>query len=140
MTKSERIGQIIQEARTRKRLSLRDVYALCGINASALSRLENGRNSDPSIGMLAALSKALDVPLNTLIGEPEIRVSQEASIPESLRVFAESAGLDAVDIQVLAGISYRGRRPQTTRDWWFIHEAIKRSVGTSNSQDQTGEV
>lgn len=127
---TKRIGPIIRQARATKKLSLRDVYAMCGINASALSRLENGLNGDPSIGMLVALSKALDIPLTVLVGEPDIDLSEDASIPESLRVFAESAGLEAIDIQVLAGISYRGLRPQTTRDWWFLHEAIKRSVGT----------
>jgi hypothetical protein len=57
-------------------------------------------------------------PINTPSGD----------IPESLREFAKEAELPESDILMLAGIQYRGKRPETLDDWRFIYESIKRTL------------
>lgn len=58
---ARKLGSIIQRARVRKQLSLRDTATAVGISYVWLSDLEAGRYSDPAPDRLARLSEALDI-------------------------------------------------------------------------------
>src|SRR4051812_25499947 len=53
------IGGALREARERAGLSLADVTSRSGIDAPALSRLENGQNPNPTLATLSRYAQAL---------------------------------------------------------------------------------
>lgn len=62
------IGQRIRHWRTKRRRSQAVVAGLCAITEDYLSRIERGKKT-PTIGVLVALARELDVPVSALLGE-----------------------------------------------------------------------
>ncbi len=67
----ERVAPRLKRVRLQRRLTLTDVAASTGISKSTLSRLENGQRR-PTLELLLALSQAYRVPLDDLVGAPEV--------------------------------------------------------------------
>jgi transcriptional regulator with XRE-family HTH domain len=65
------IGPRLKRIRTARRRTLRDVAGTTGISTSTLSRLETGQRR-PTLELLLALSQAYRVPLDDLVGAPEV--------------------------------------------------------------------
>lgn len=71
------LGEEVLAARTHARLSLQEVADRSGFTKSHVWEVEKGRSRNPTVGMIAGLSKALGVPflrlaqaaLNTNTGE-----------------------------------------------------------------------
>jgi DNA-binding XRE family transcriptional regulator len=49
----------LKQARKEKRLSLADVAKRSGIDKAALSRIENGQNTNPTIGTLETIARSI---------------------------------------------------------------------------------
>jgi DNA-binding Xre family transcriptional regulator len=49
----------LKKARRQKRLSLSDVARRSGIDKAALSRIENGQNTNPTIGTLETIARSI---------------------------------------------------------------------------------
>ena len=64
--------------------------------------------------------------MSDLLGRPII-IEPTRERPPSLLQFAKQAGLPEADIEMLAGIEFRGERPRTPERWAFIYEAIRNS-------------
>lgn len=64
------IGTSLKELRRQRGHSARSLADLSGVSAAMISRIENGLVS-PSIGTLAALSEALEVPIVSLFRETQ---------------------------------------------------------------------
>jgi DNA-binding Xre family transcriptional regulator len=62
------IGQL-KEIRQQKKLSLATLAKRSGIDKGALSRLENGQNSNPTYSTLTAIARALGAELKIVIKE-----------------------------------------------------------------------
>lgn len=123
----ETIGQRIYARRSEKQWTLPRLAQEAGVAKGYLSELENDKAGKPSASTLFKIATALGTTVADLLGE-ETRPSAPVEIPESLRAFAEQANLTDDDVRMLAGIQYRGERPQTKEDWAFILESIRRSV------------
>jgi len=54
-----------------------------------------------------------------------IDTARQLEIPESVRRFAEEAGLPAAEVRMLAGIRYRGKAPNTVDDGRYTFESIR---------------
>jgi len=67
----EHVGIRLKRVRTQRRMTLTGVAASTGISKSTLSRLENGQRR-PTLELLLALSQAYRVPLDDLVGAPEV--------------------------------------------------------------------
>lgn len=67
----ERVAPRLREIRTQRRISLVDLAATTGISKSTLSRLETGHRR-PTLELLLALSQVYRVPLDDLVGAPEV--------------------------------------------------------------------
>lgn len=67
----DQVGSRLKRIRTRRRLTLTDLADTTGISKSTLSRLENGQRR-PTLELLLALSRAHRVPLDDLVGAPEV--------------------------------------------------------------------
>lgn len=49
----------LKKARCKKRLSLADVARRSGIDKAALSRIENGQNTNPTVGTLETIARSI---------------------------------------------------------------------------------
>lgn len=61
----------LRVARARRRMTLADVSEMTGVSTSTLSRLETGQRR-PTLELLLALSVTYRVPLDDLVGAPEV--------------------------------------------------------------------
>ena len=67
----EEVAPRLKRLRQQRRLTLTAVAASTGISKSTLSRLENGQRR-PTLELLLALSQVYRVPLDDLVGAPEV--------------------------------------------------------------------
>ena len=67
----ELVGPRLRRVREQRGITLTDVAAQTGISKSTLSRLENGQRK-PSLELLLPLAQAYRVPLDDLVGAPEV--------------------------------------------------------------------
>jgi transcriptional regulator with XRE-family HTH domain len=65
------VGPRLRQVRTQRGVTLTHVAAVTGISKSTLSRLENGERR-PSLELLLPLARAYQVPLDDLVGAPEV--------------------------------------------------------------------
>lgn len=67
----EGVGPRLKRLRTQRRITLTALAEATGISKSTLSRLENGQRR-PTLELLLALSQSYLVPLDDLVGAPEV--------------------------------------------------------------------
>jgi transcriptional regulator with XRE-family HTH domain len=67
----DQVGARLQRMRTQRGMSLTTVAAATGISKSTLSRLETGQRR-PSLELLLPLAQAYRVPLEDLVGAPDV--------------------------------------------------------------------
>ena len=67
----DQVGPRLKRLRTERGVTLTDVAAATGISKSTLSRLETGQRR-PSLELLLPLAQAYRVPLDELVGAPEV--------------------------------------------------------------------
>jgi transcriptional regulator with XRE-family HTH domain len=67
----EQVGPRLKRVRTQRRITLTGLAATTGISKSTLSRLETGQRR-PTLELLLTLSQAYRVPLDDLVGAPEV--------------------------------------------------------------------
>jgi transcriptional regulator with XRE-family HTH domain len=65
------VGPRLKELRTQRGVTLAELSATTGISTSTLSRLETGQRR-PSLEVLLPLAQAYRVPLDELVGAPEV--------------------------------------------------------------------
>jgi transcriptional regulator with XRE-family HTH domain len=66
-----RVGAVVREARTQRRMTLNDLAGETGVSVSMLSMLERGVAS-PSIGTLVSVASALGLHMSELFGSHEL--------------------------------------------------------------------
>lgn len=129
MATNDSMGSRLRDARTAQSLSLTEVATRAGISKAYLSQLEHGASTTPSHDVLRRLATALGTSIADLTGTSETWQPTEADkLPASLRAFARGAAIPEADVEMLAGIHYRGKRPGEPDDWAHIYETIKRTV------------
>jgi ribosome-binding protein aMBF1 (putative translation factor) len=64
------LGATIRSERQRQRLTLEQLAAKAGIDAPALSRIERGRNPNPTVETLSHLARALGKTLSIELHDP----------------------------------------------------------------------
>ena len=67
----DEVGRRLKRVREHRRMTLTGVAETTGISKSTLSRLETGQRR-PTLELLLALSQAYRVPLDDLVGAPEV--------------------------------------------------------------------
>ena len=129
MTTNQSLGNRLHDARAEQSLSLTEVASRAGISKSYLSQLERGASKTPSHAVLRRLATALGSTIANLTGTSETWQPGEADkLPASLRAFARGANIPEADVEMLAGIHYRGKQPGEPDDWAHIYETIRRTV------------
>lgn len=67
----EHVGPRLKRLRAQRRITLTALAGMTGISKSTLSRLESGQRR-PTLELLLALSRTYRVPLDDLVGAPEV--------------------------------------------------------------------
>lgn len=108
-------------------MSLSQLATSSGISKGYLWTLENEpEDKRPSAETLYAVAEALGVTMSELLGRQLLATTPD-DVPESLRLFAKERELTASDVRMLAGIQFRGARPQSSERWQYIYDAIRMS-------------
>ncbi len=125
-TEEGTIGSRIRRYREDAGLSLSQLAAKAEVSKGYLSTLENKEDKRPSAETLYAIAEALGVTISSLLGR-RLLATPRTDIPQSLRKFADDRQLPDTDVAMLAGIEFRGIRPQTPQRWEHIYNAIRMS-------------
>lgn len=125
-TNAEEIGARIISLRHDKGLSLSELASVATVSKSYLSTVEKGSGSRPGAAFLHKIAQALGVTLADLVGRE--LVADSPSIPTALQELAADRNLPARDVEMLAGIAFRGEAPKSRERWEFIYNAIKSSA------------
>ena len=130
----EPVGLRIKRFRTDRGMTATQLANAAGVSKSYLSALENGDGTQrrPSAKTLYSLASAMGVAMSDLLGRPII-TQPRTERPESLLEFARERGLPEADIDMLAGIRFRGEQPKTPDRWSFIYDAIRNSASMDRS-------
>ena len=114
------LGDRVRKLREERNWSLTALAARAGISRSYLSQIESGE-SIPTQAKIVQLANAFGALPSELLGEEPDMVD----VTPSLRQFAEAVGLGSAEVQMLARIEYRGKRPNSIPEWKAIYAVIK---------------
>jgi len=123
-----RLGEKLRKRREEAGLSLSKLAERAGVSKGYLWSLENGRaNARPSGRTLYAIARELGTTMTDLLGQQMLTESPR-TVPDSLRAFAAEEDLSETDVQMLAGVNFRGQQPDDVESWRFIWRAIRAGV------------
>ncbi|MBY0449989.1 MAG: helix-turn-helix domain-containing protein [Cyanobacteria bacterium] len=96
-------GRYIAQLREERRLSQRDLAKIIGFSQNTLSKIENGQTASPSLDVVLALSRALEIPMSALI------LAYEGKNPniEALKSGQTEADLETLMLQALEIVKER---------------------------------
>ena len=126
------VGPRLKRLRTRRGLTLTALSAKTGISKSTLSRLEGGQRK-PSLELLLPLAEAHQVPLDELVGAPEVgdpRIRLKPRVRNGRMVFPlthQSSGL-AVWKVVIPPERERELRTHHGYEWLYVLSGQMRLV------------
>ena len=127
----DRFGENVRTERKKQGYSQEDLAAKVDISRTYLSQIEQGRAQNLSLRLAQRLSTVLGIK-SPYQEDDEDEEKDEEDIPRSLREFAEDDGLPPEDVRMLAGIEYRGERPQDPQQWRILYNVIKTASESSN--------
>jgi transcriptional regulator with XRE-family HTH domain len=114
----------LKRLRGEKRLSQAALSREANVSPAYLSELEGGQGKRPSGQVLMRLAKALGVTIAELLGD-SVRPGESTVKPDpSLLEFARVRNLPSSDVEMLAGIRFRGDPPRSIRRWAMIYDTI----------------
>jgi transcriptional regulator with XRE-family HTH domain len=129
----EQVGPRLKRIRTQRRITLTDLAHTTGISKSTLSRLETGHRR-PTLELLLALSQAYRVPLDDLVGAPEVgdprirlkpgRIKGRAVIP----LTRQPEGMQVWKIVIPSSTVYPEPRGHDGHEWIYILSGHMRLV------------
>lgn len=128
----DRFGENVRTERKKQGYSQEDLAEKVDISRTYLSQIEQGRAQNLSLRLAQRLSTVLGIK-SPYQEDNEGEEKDEEDIPQSLREFAEEDGLPPEDVRMLAGIEYRGERPQDPQQWRILYNVIKTASESSNT-------
>lgn len=142
----DQVGPRLKRLRTQRQITLTHLAATTGISKSTLSRLENGQRR-PSLELLLPLAAAYRVPIDDLVGAPEVgdprvrlkprRVKGRTVVPLS----RQPDGMQAWKIVIPPTQSRPDPRAHDGHEWLFVLSGRMRLVlGDRDLVLEPGEV
>ena len=125
-----KLGHRIRFLRNGKGWSLGDLAKESGLSKSYISDLENGSAGKPNIQYIYAVAVALGITLSELLQEGGPRVEavrsrhKDSELPSGLRELQLELKLSDDDVERLAQVSFRGKRPKDKEGWRFLIETL----------------
>ncbi|WP_460932697.1 helix-turn-helix domain-containing protein [Phycicoccus ginsengisoli] len=142
----EQVGPRLKQLRAHRGVTLTALAASTGISKSTLSRLETGQRK-ASLELLLPLAQAYRVPLDDLVGAPEVgdpRVRLKASTRNGrtvLRLTRQPGGVQAWKIVVPVSNSIPRLRSHAGYEWLYVLSGHMRLVvGDRDLVPKVGEV
>jgi len=122
-----RLGQNVRFQRQGRGWSLTELEERSGVPKAFISDLENGSGGKPNIQYLFQIANAFGTTIDALIRGPEAEPAptQMSLLPPGLDEFASEAKLSQDEVQMLAGLNFRGNRPRDKEAWRAIYDVIK---------------
>lgn len=124
------LGQRIRERRHSRGMKLATLARKAGISSSYLCEVETTEGTCPSAVVLYKIARALDTTIPYLLNLPDhpgVATNGRALPPTLIRAKVRYHLADD-EVELLNHIDYRGKRPQTEEDWFFLLCAIRRAV------------
>jgi transcriptional regulator with XRE-family HTH domain len=134
-----KLGLGIRFLRQGKGWSLGQLAAASGVSKAYCSDLENGSAGKPNVEYLLNVALALGQSLDLLVA-PALPSGEDLGgdppgpgpLPPGLvELAAKLKGgpdeLSGEELKELARIHWRGHRPRSKQDWWFVLDAIRRA-------------
>lgn len=118
-------GSRIRKGRLSQNLSQTDLAKKAGISRTYLSQIERGESANLSWQVRKSLSEVLGIPIEA---DPAVSERLE-DLPPGLSQFAQDRNLPEADIQMLARLEYRGKKPNTPEQWRLLYGLIKSVIG-----------
>lgn len=121
----ELVGDRLKRIRAQRAMTLTAVANATGISKSTLSRLESGQRK-PSLELLLPLAQTYRVPLDDLVGAPDVGDPRVRLKPKSvngrtvLPLTRQSAGLQAWKIIIPASQSVPKPRVHEGSEWLYV--------------------
>ena len=124
----------VKELRESRGFSGAELARRASVSQPYLRQIELGIKRNPSAEVLRRLAQALGVTVADIMGTPtSVPATALEEAPESLKEFARTRGrrlaLRQEDVEMLRGIHYRGRAPESPEDWELIFLFLKRLLG-----------
>jgi len=123
----KKLGENIRFLRNGKAWTLADLARESGISKAYISDLENGSAGKPNIQYIYSVACSLGVTLDQLIDEAVEDASSEriaaaaaADLPAGLAELKEELNLTEADVERLATIQFRGKRPRDKEGWRYL--------------------
>ena len=107
-------GEQVRERRSKEGLNQKELAEKIGISRTYLSEIERGEAENISFRVVEKIYEELG------IGE-----ETEQDLPPSLQEFAEEEDLPPRDINALASLELRGKRPETKQEWRVMYNLIR---------------
>jgi transcriptional regulator with XRE-family HTH domain len=128
------LARRIREAREAAGLTLEELAEQAEVSKTYIWELEKDEAGEkkPSAEILLRIADALSVTLAELLGLPTVQVKEKKTVlSRSLLDFKErmddlGKSLSEEDLQELASMSFRGRRPRTADEWHDLYFTLER--------------
>lgn len=117
------VGATVRGLREQRGWSLQRLATAARISKQHLWDIERG-SARPNEVAIKRLAHALGTRVSELMGEPMTNQAARPVTP-SLAEFGRRRGLDALQIEALAGLHYRGRAPETPAEWEMIWRLLR---------------
>jgi transcriptional regulator with XRE-family HTH domain len=123
-TALEQVGSRLRAIRAQRGITLMELSARTGISKSTLSRLENGQRR-PSLELLLPLAHAYRVPLDDLVGapdvgDPRIRLKPRRVKGRTVLPLTPPGGIQAWKILIPATQSTPQLRTHDGSEWLYV--------------------
>ncbi|MEQ1597228.1 MAG: helix-turn-helix transcriptional regulator [Casimicrobium sp.] len=103
-------GARLRIYRMRKGLSLQKLADEVAASKAHIYELETGRSANPSLALLTELSRALEVPIKTLVGESD--ETSDSEEPELAMLFRDLRELQKSDLNLIQTLTEKMRQQQ----------------------------
>lgn len=131
------VGARVRLLRNEKDITLPELAELSGLSKGLLSKLENSRESNPSLETLEKIAYSLKCTLGDLLESEQIRVKRILPdvAPDWVKGLKKELGRepDPHILEALYVVQHRKVSPsKKDLDWLFIYRSIEMSLGNAS--------
>jgi len=125
----KKLGHEVRFLRQGKDWTLADLAERSGVSKAYISDLENGVAGKPNVQYVYSVARALDATIDRLIkgavspGDREPKARKDP-LPPGLKELQAEMDLSPDEVEMLAGIHFRGRRPKDKDGWRYLVETL----------------
>lgn len=98
-----------------------------------LWQLENGKEPNPSLGVLTKIAKALGTTVADLLGQPAVRARQELpeTLPQGLKEFLDDQRRKGAPVRedIVRALAQLKARGSSKHDWEYLYRFLRQALG-----------